>query len=166
MDCAWKRHPYVAEDVKYTTFVFNFYVRCLPTCWPNYTLLPKVTFLYCCFLLSSSNIFRTSILEYMYVMVSISSIEKDFIVTIFARKIECKMYIKFKYRKVPRRASRSFVQKWLLCKKRVRYNICSMICGQNWWKIFLKQLSSGIGTFITVFLDSLFIFLTVTFHLS
>lgn len=71
-------------------------------------------------------------------MASLSSIEKDYIVTtqdsfkyfiLLACKIENQMYANFKERKVPQIASGSFARKWLFCVTYVLYNICSIICG-------------------------------------
>ena len=41
---ACKRHIYGVRDIKYTTFLSNFYLWCSRAYWPNYSLSPKVEF--------------------------------------------------------------------------------------------------------------------------
>ena len=69
-------------------------------------------------------------------MISISSIERDSIATnpgpfkdcLLACKIGNQVHTNFEKRKVPQAASGNFVQKWLLFKTYVLYNICFFIC--------------------------------------
>ena len=67
--------------VKYTNFIRDFSTWSLRSYWPNYSLLPQNVFRCVCFLVSSSNVLKTTFLEHLCTMTSISSIEEDFIVT-------------------------------------------------------------------------------------
>ena len=53
-------------------------------------------------------------------------------------KVSNQVNTNFEKRNVPQAASGNFVQKWLVCKECVLYNICFFISGQNSWKTRLK----------------------------
>ena len=72
-------------------------------------------------------------------MAFISSIEKDSVAAtrdsfkdcILTCKISNQTHTNFEERIVIQAATGNFIQKWLLCKAYVPYNICFFICGQN-----------------------------------
>ena len=66
---------------------------------------------------------------------------------LLACKISNQVPTNFEERKVPQAASGNFVQKWLLCKTNVLYNICFFICGQN----SLKNMFEVVHTYYRSF---------------
>ena len=76
----------------------------------------------------------------------LGTIEKDSIATtphsfkdcILACKISNQVHTNFEKKNVSQTASGNFIQKWLLCKTYVLYNVCFFICGKNSWKTHSK----------------------------
>ena len=100
-------------------------------------------------------IFRKQVfLEHLCTMTSISSIEKDFIVTtpvsfkdcIFPFNISNQVQTNLEKRKVQQAASGNFVHKWLFCKTYVLYNVSLSVA-----KIPQKLVRSSSSYLLQVF---------------
>ena len=133
-ECIW------TPNAQFLQTVFGFDV-----CWCISQITPYYLKLYLAvgvLFISSSNISKTLFLEHLCTMTSISSFEKDSIVTtrdsfkncILACKISNQTHTYFEKRKVPQTASGNFGQKWLFCKTYVLQNFGFFICDQDSWK--------------------------------